>query len=191
MMETAVVFGRDCKPLYWHEPKGRTSGSLPDDRALWEILFKHREKGGTGKLVGVAHTHPWEGPAWPSQTDLTTFRAVEQGLGQTLIWPVVTFTDVVVMGWNGHDYVSLHWHFNAEWLTLLRRLRRRSMEDINMKDEAVAGLLNRLMLYKEVYEAAVDVVRAYQMSRCVNLAELDDLVEAVNVISKEITKEKS
>ena len=77
MMETALVFDREGRTIHWHEPPGRSGGSLPDSRDLWGVLWEHR-----GHLGGVAHTHPWDGPAGPSHTDLTTFRAVELGLGK-------------------------------------------------------------------------------------------------------------
>lgn len=72
------------------------------------MLWKHRQKGGSGRIGGVAHTHPWNGPARPSGTDVTTFRAVELGLGQLLVWPVVTFTDIRFYRWlaNGERYVE-------------------------------------------------------------------------------------
>mgnify|MGYP003642595045 CR=1 FL=1 len=109
MMETALVFDTGGRILHWHEPAGRSSGSLPDSRGLWEVLWEHRakEKGGTGRLGGVAHTHPWRGRAWPSGTDISTFRAVEQGLGQVLLWPVVTFTDVLCLRWEALSQVYI------------------------------------------------------------------------------------
>lgn len=95
MMETALVFDREGRTLHWHEPRGRSSGSLPDDRGLWEVLWENR-----AILGGVAHTHPWNGPTGPSGTDLTTFRAVELGLGKLLLWPLITFTHELYLVWN-------------------------------------------------------------------------------------------
>jgi hypothetical protein len=95
MMETALIFDKTGGTLAWHEPPGRSSGSIPDSRDLWEFLWANREV-----IGGVAHTHPWDGPAGPSGTDTTTFRACEQGLGILLLWPVVTFTDVMHCGFN-------------------------------------------------------------------------------------------
>ena len=96
MMETALVFDHEGRTIHWHEPLGRSGGSIPDSRDLWSVLWEHRSKknGGTGRLAGVAHTHPWDGPTGASRTDLTTFRAVELGLGQRILWPIVTFTHV-------------------------------------------------------------------------------------------------
>lgn len=93
MLETALVFDLEGKTIYWHEPPGRTAGSLPNVRSLWDVLWDNRHN-----LGGVAHTHPWDGPASPSHTDLTTFDAIERGLGKKLLWPIVTFTDILYVG---------------------------------------------------------------------------------------------
>ena len=94
-METALVFNREGTALIWHTPHGRTQGSIPDSRFLWDMLWTFRHQ-----LGGVAHTHPWDGHAAPSRTDVTTFRAIEVGLGRLLLWPIVTFTEV---RWYGYD----------------------------------------------------------------------------------------
>ena len=86
-LEFGLVFDRDGKTIAWFG--GKSGGSIPDTRDLWEVLWENRDR-----LGGVAHTHPWHGEAWPSTTDVTTFRAVELGLGRELIWPVVTFSEV-------------------------------------------------------------------------------------------------
>lgn len=88
-MENALVFDKAGKTLHWHVPKGRTGGAIPDSRNLWEIIWDNRHN-----LGGVAHTHPWDGESWCSYTDVTTFRAIELGLGRNLMWPIATFTDV-------------------------------------------------------------------------------------------------
>lgn len=95
MIEVALVFNKRGETLHWHLPPGRTGGAIPDSRDLWQILWDNREH-----LGGVAHTHPWRGKAWPSQTDVTTWEAVEKGLGKHLLWPVVTFTEVKYFVWN-------------------------------------------------------------------------------------------
>ena len=41
-------------------------------------------------LAGVAHSHPGGGIPTPSWEDLTTFAAVEDGLGQRLVWWIVS-----------------------------------------------------------------------------------------------------
>jgi hypothetical protein len=104
-MEAALVFDTEGRTLDWHVPSDRSAGALPDSHRLWELLWENRER-----LGGVAHTHPWEGAAWFSQTDVTTFAAVEDGLGRRLLWPVVTFTEVATFAWVGPgrlDYAAV------------------------------------------------------------------------------------
>lgn len=87
--EVIVVFDTQGKALYWHDQDALT-GYVPDSDDLWDVLWEHRHH-----LGGFAHTHPWNGPASPSGIDLSTFHAVERGLGKRLLWPIVTFTDMV------------------------------------------------------------------------------------------------
>ena len=127
MIETALVFDKQGNILHWHEPVGRSGGSLPDSRGLWDVLWEHRplEKGGTGLLGGVAHTHPWKGPSGPSYTDVTTFRACEQGLGETLLWPVVTFTHITWFRFNSDShYEKVDQPFPLQGLEELREKSR-------------------------------------------------------------------
>jgi len=89
MIEVALVFNSSGAPIYWHIPSGASGGAIPDSRQLWHVLWDSR-----GDLGGVAHTHPWNGEAAPSHTDITTFAALEAGLGKRLLWPIVTMTEV-------------------------------------------------------------------------------------------------
>jgi hypothetical protein len=95
-MEAGLVFTKWGVPIFWHTPPDRTMGALPDSRDLWDVLWEHRHE-----LGGVAHTHPWSGASWPSSTDVTTFAAVEAGLGQRLFWPIITFSEVGYFEWVG------------------------------------------------------------------------------------------
>lgn len=97
-METGLVFTEWGVPLFWHIPPDRSMGALPDSRNLWEVLWDNRKV-----LGGVAHTHPCSGTAHPSGTDVTTFAAVEAGLGQRLVWPIVTFSEVGYFNWVGPE----------------------------------------------------------------------------------------
>lgn len=90
-VEVAMVFNNKGETLYIHQPVGRTGISLPDSQDLWAILWENKDQ-----LGGVAHTHPWYGDPWPSATDLTTWDALERGLGKLLLWPVVTLNTVAV-----------------------------------------------------------------------------------------------
>jgi hypothetical protein len=98
MMEAGLVFDKYGALIHWHLPPDRSAGALPDSQTLWEVLWNTRQW-----LGGVAHTHPWSGASGPSGTDVTTFAAVEKGLGQRLVWPVVTFTEVGYFEWVGPD----------------------------------------------------------------------------------------
>ena len=60
MLEAALVFDKEHRVLGWHLPQGRTAVSLPDSRALWELLWDNR-----AILGGVAHSHP---PLTPNKT---------------------------------------------------------------------------------------------------------------------------
>jgi hypothetical protein len=91
--EVALVFDKDGKTIAFHG--GQSAGSIEDSPDLWTILWENRKR-----LGGVAHTHPWDGDAWFSQTDVTTFRAIDNALGKNLLWPVVTFTNVTFFQWH-------------------------------------------------------------------------------------------
>lgn len=95
-MEAGLVFDFHGGLIHWHLPADRSEGALPDSRPLWDVLWESREI-----IGGVAHTHPWNGVPTPSHTDVTTFAAVEKGLGRRLVWPIVTFTDVIYLTWVG------------------------------------------------------------------------------------------
>jgi hypothetical protein len=95
-VETALVFDDRGQTLHWHLPANRSAGYLPDSAFLWQFLWENRKH-----LGGVAHTHPWDGLAQPSATDLSTFAAIESGLGRRLIWPILTFTETVYAEWVG------------------------------------------------------------------------------------------
>jgi len=105
MKETRLVFDLEGKTINWPHDPNALPGYLPDSHDLWDFLMANRER-----LGGVAHTHPWEGDAIPSWVDVTTFSAIERGLGKRLLWPIVTFTDVGVFEWAGpdeYDYIRL------------------------------------------------------------------------------------
>ena len=120
MLESALVFDENGFEIYWHLPVDRTSSFIPDSRGLWEVLWENRES-----LGGVAHTHPWYGNVLPSAIDITTFSAVEDGLGKRLVWPILTFTDIGYFSWSGlkkYDYRARKDDFRIEE-HLIYRLR--------------------------------------------------------------------
>lgn len=98
MTETGVLVGFDGKALHWHLPPGRTTGSLPDSRDLWSLIWEDR-----GRIVGFAHTHPGYGRPGPSYEDVTTFAAVEAALGRRLLWWIVSGDEVVVVRYRGPE----------------------------------------------------------------------------------------
>jgi len=127
-MEAGLVFSKCGGHLYWHVPADRSQVLLPDSSSLWDVLWASREI-----LGGFAHTHPWDGPAAPSQTDLTSFVAIESGLGRRLLWPIVTFTDVQFVYWEDaqKDYacrprVPLQFTLSIPDAELIQRLRELS-----------------------------------------------------------------
>lgn len=124
MIETAVVIDKTGKPIHWPEYQGATGGSIPDSRPLWEVLWESRHD-----LGGVAHTHPWSGVAAPSFEDVTTFNAVERGLGRRLIWPIITLDRVNYFEFNGDYYApaeKVDFCNAVVWIEAIKELRRRS-----------------------------------------------------------------
>ena len=129
MIEAGVIVV-DGQPVYWHSPKGRTGGSLPDSRTLWEVLWIHRK----AESLGFAHSHPGSGIPSPSHTDITTFAAVEVGLGRRMVWWITSSDRVIALRWCGpgkHDYESEI----IEEPVWARTLRKNSEEKENGKRE--------------------------------------------------------
>ncbi|MFO0750161.1 MAG: hypothetical protein U1F43_31500 [Myxococcota bacterium] len=119
-LEAALVFDVRGGTLHWHVPAARSAASIGDSRALWEVLWAER-----ARLGGVAHTHPWRGPAAASATDVTTFAACEAGLGRRLRWVVATVDDEAQLGWVGPgrlDYAPVAARMEVEELGRLRSL---------------------------------------------------------------------
>ena len=85
MKEVGVLIDLEGQPIYWHLPEDRSSGALPDSRNLWDVIWENRDK-----VSGFAHTHPGYGKPGPSYTDITTFAAIETGLGRRLHWWIAT-----------------------------------------------------------------------------------------------------
>lgn len=119
MTEIGVVIDEDGLPLYWHAPPNRSSIALPDSRALWEILWRHRDH-----LWGFAHSHPGRGLPAPSHEDLTTFRAIDQALGRCLMWWIASIDQVIALQWDTVDgkYRRVIPWPPMIWLDELRRL---------------------------------------------------------------------
>lgn len=120
MREAGVVIGGDGEPIFWHSPAARSAVSLPDSRLLWDVLFENRER-----LSGFAHSHPGGGTPGPSYEDVTTFAAVEAGLGRRLLWWIASADEVVVLWWVGPErlaYARATLEEAPTWVAELRRL---------------------------------------------------------------------
>ena len=126
--EVAMVFDKQGRPLYWLN--GR-SAAVEDSRSLWEVVWENREN-----LGGVAHTHPWDGPTGPSGTDISTFAAIESGLGKRLLWPIVTMTHVhcfrhvqtATVGESDYVPVAVTDEWLKQWKDNLEKLRQLSRD---------------------------------------------------------------
>ena len=121
MIETGVVL-LGHEPLYWHLPPGRTGGSLPDSRALWDVLWEHRK----AENLGFAHSHPGGGVPGPSWTDITTFSGVELGLGRRIDWWITSSERVILLRWQGpakYDY-DANLQEETPWADRLRELSK-------------------------------------------------------------------
>lgn len=104
MREAGVLVGNDDKPIYWHEPVNRTVASLPDSPSLWSLIWENRSN-----VKGFAHSHPGGGVPGPSHEDVTSFSAIELGLGRRLVWWIISEDDVIELKWQGpgpYDYVG-------------------------------------------------------------------------------------
>lgn len=119
-LEAGVVVGYEGEALFWHLPKGRTAGYLPDSRNLWDVLWDNRHN-----VYGFAHSHPGSGLPGPSWEDLTTFAGIELGLGRRLVWWITSSNGLAVVLWAGpgkYDYEVLAADGSrVSWLDELRR----------------------------------------------------------------------
>lgn len=118
-VEAGVLVDLDCNPIYWHNPAGRTVGSLPDSRELWDVIWEHRER-----VLGFAHSHPGFGEPGPSYEDVTTFHAVEAALGKRLVWWITTADRFCELCWVGPgrlDYRKGPALYKPPWMEQLRR----------------------------------------------------------------------
>jgi hypothetical protein len=119
-IEAGVVIDLNGEPIHWHLPPGRSGGSLPDSRNLWDVLWDNREH-----IAGFAHSHPGSGVPGPSHTDVTTFAAIEAALGRRLKWWITSSEHVIVLHWEGpskHTYKQTQLNKDPSWVVELRRL---------------------------------------------------------------------
>ena len=128
-MEAGVVVGLRDQAIYWHLPHDRSGAALPDSLDLWSYLVQNKDQ-----ISGVAHSHPWGGIPHPSHEDITTFSAVELGLGKRLQWWVVGLYAVVMSTWEGpgpYDYKTVRVGMGSPWVKEL--LRHSGAKDVKEK----------------------------------------------------------
>lgn len=127
MMEVAVVVDKRGGAIHWHLPEGISVCSIPDSRGLWEILYENKDV-----IMGVGHSHPGGGVPGPSHTDVTTFAAVEAGLGRRLDWWITSTDAMVVCRWAGPDrlsYAPIILTVEPLWADRLRELSDNGVAD--------------------------------------------------------------
>lgn len=119
MLEAGLIVGLEGQPLCWHTPQNRTSVALPDVRSFWDAIWDHRHQ-----ILGIAHSHPGRGIVAPSHEDITTFIAVEEGLGKRLFWWIVNENHILVMKWESGCYFPTYLapKETPSWVPELRRL---------------------------------------------------------------------
>jgi hypothetical protein len=127
MIETGVLVG-DNDFVFWHLPPGRTGGSLPDSRELWDVFWAHRKDA----YLGFAHSHPGKGVPGPSWEDITTFAGVEAGLGRRVRWWITSSDHLIALHWKGpdrYDYDAVLLAHNLHWVDRLRALSNSNKQE--------------------------------------------------------------
>lgn len=119
MLEACVVIDKNNQPIYWNLPNGRTSVKVPDSRPFWDVVYERRHE-----IKGIAHSHPGGGLPSPSYEDITTFDAMEEGLGLRLEWWITSSNRLISCKWQGKQDYSSQEDFGVypEWLPKLRSL---------------------------------------------------------------------
>lgn len=175
MIECAFVFRhRDGEVFHWHLPPGRTGGSIPDTRDLWEVMWDNRDR-----LGGVAHTHPWRGTSGPSGTDVTTFAACEAALGKRLVWPIVTLDSVSCFRWEGPDK-------HRYGLMSLEESPSFRTEDLAKLRGLSCGLQGPALVYYVLAQAMLEERRAAEEREDRLLDEMDDVWHEMSPEEREL-----
>lgn len=123
-----MMFDQEGKALFWLGPNGCHAGAVEDSHVLWQRIWDAREV-----IGGVAHTHPWGGYPHPSDTDVTTWRALELALGKRLVWPIITMDQMTCYKWFPAEnsdcyYRAVAWahRYTDHWLNNVLEMRRLS-----------------------------------------------------------------
>ena len=121
MMEAGVLLDERGEALYWHLPNNRSGGALPDSQDLWSVIWENREI-----ISGFAHSHPGFGQTGPSYTDITTFAAIEAGLGKRLDWWITSGDSMVLVRWHpgqhAQEYITVAVRVQPQWVLDLREI---------------------------------------------------------------------
>lgn len=117
-IEVAVLVDKNHQPLFWLPG---FSGEVPDSSALWNCIWRNRDD-----ILGVAHSHPGSGRPTASLIDVTTFSAIERGLGRRLTWWITSSDSWVQLQWYGPEDIvycsSIPTIPEPEWLLKLREM---------------------------------------------------------------------
>lgn len=92
--EVFFLIGRGGAVL-WSDASD-SAGALPDSRARWEAIWRHRDE-----LELLVHSHP-VGPHAFSAEDESTMAAVEEALGTPQRWAVLSPRGLLLRA-GGHD----------------------------------------------------------------------------------------
>lgn len=118
MQEAGVVLDLKGEAIYYHTPTNRGMAHLGDSSDLWQFLWTNRKQ-----ISGFGHSHPGYGPIGPSWTDITTFCAIEQGLGFRLDWWITSGDQLYLVKFEGpekHNYLSVRVNATPNWVHHLR-----------------------------------------------------------------------
>ena len=121
-LEALCLVDHDGNAFYWHLPPNRSAGGIPDSKALWDVIWENRER-----FAGFAHSHPGRGVPQASIEDLTTFQAIEAGLGRRCKWWITSGTNLFVVMQEWHEPAPIwisyaHSGSDPSWLAELRRV---------------------------------------------------------------------
>jgi len=127
MIEVSMVFDCHGFALFWPSSEGNKHNYIEDSSILWNRIWDNRNR-----IEGIAHTHPWSCPPFPSATDETTWWAIEKALGKRLTWPIISMNSVGFFRSfpceTGHFYQATNFKpkYTTHWMENVIELRRLS-----------------------------------------------------------------
>ena len=138
LREVAVAFDMNGHSLVWNI--SNVAQAIPDSREFWEGVWIVRSR-----LGGIAHTHPWNGEAIPSSTDIRSFAGWEAAVGRRLSWWIVTFDQATCYEWDGEEYKAVDKpSILLHDVEILRKLSQRTNMSytVERSDEEIDRVLN-------------------------------------------------